>query len=113
MYAIRSYYDVLAETVAELGKTSDGLAIAYFRQMLEIVWRRWMTKALMQEWLAKGNFYRLQLTDRRTDNPDQRIAEDVAEFVSSTLTLFLDTLADIVRVFTFLGLLWGLSYNFV
>ncbi|WP_409420732.1 ABC transporter ATP-binding protein/permease [Pseudaeromonas sp. ZJS20] len=81
----------------------------YFRQMLEIVWRRWMTKALMQEWLAKGNFYRLQLTDRRTDNPDQRIAEDVAEFVSSTLTLFLDTLADIVRVFTFLGLLWGLS----
>lgn len=81
----------------------------YFRQMLEIVWRRWMTKALMQEWLARGNFYRLQLTDRRTDNPDQRIAEDVSEFVSSTLTLSLDTLADIVRVFTFLSLLWGLS----
>ncbi|GAA4500636.1 ABC transporter ATP-binding protein/permease [Pseudaeromonas paramecii] len=81
----------------------------YFRQMLEIVWRRWMTKALMQEWLAKGNFYRLQLTDRRTDNPDQRIAEDVSEFVSSTLKLFLDTLADIARTITFLGILWALS----
>ena len=45
---------------------------SYFRQMLSIHWRRWLTDSVMQDWMNKGNYYRLQLTDKKTDNPDQR-----------------------------------------
>jgi len=81
----------------------------YFRQMLEIIWRRWLTEKMQADWLSGQNHYRLQLTDSQTDNPDQRIAEDVAEFVSSSLRLFLDTLRDIATFLTFVSVLWGLS----
>lgn len=39
----------------------------------------------MENWLGKANYYRLQLTDTKTDNPDQRIAEDISLFVANTL----------------------------
>ena len=49
----------------------------YLNQMLEIRWRRWLTDRYLRAWLADGAYYRMQLVARETDNPDQRIAEDV------------------------------------
>lgn len=86
-----------------------GVHNTYFNQMLQISWRRWLTEHKATHWLSKSNFYRLQLTDQRTDNPDQRIAEDINEFVSSTLSLSIGFLSQIAMLFTFLGVLWGLS----
>ena len=83
--------------------------LSYFQQMLSIQWRQWLTDHIMTSWLDKGNYYRLQLTDRQTDNPDQRIAEDIAQFVSSTLDLSLSILRDVAMLFTFLMVLWTLS----
>lgn len=86
-----------------------GVHRTYFNQMLQIIWRRWLTQNRITHWLAKNNFYRLQLTDRQTDNPDQRIAEDISELVSSTLTLSIGYLRELATLFTFLGVLWTLS----
>lgn len=83
--------------------------LSYFQQMLSIRWRQWLTDHIMASWLEKGNYYRLQLTDRQTDNPDQRIAEDIAQFVGSTLDLSLSILRDVAMLFTFLMVLWTLS----
>ncbi|WP_316677967.1 ABC transporter ATP-binding protein/permease [uncultured Tolumonas sp.] len=86
-----------------------GVHRTYFNQMLQIVWRRWLTQNRIAHWLENNNFYRLQLTDRQTDNPDQRIAEDINEFVGSTLSLSIGFLSQIATLFTFLGVLWTLS----
>jgi len=86
-----------------------GVHRTYFNQMLQIVWRRWMTQNRIVHWLENNNFYRLQLTDRQTDNPDQRIAEDINEFVSSSLSLSIGYLRELATLFTFLGVLWTLS----
>ncbi len=86
-----------------------GVHRTYFNQMLQIVWRRWLTQNRIVHWLADNNFYRLQLTDRQTDNPDQRIAEDINEFVGSTLNLSIGYLRELATLFTFLGVLWTLS----
>ncbi len=86
-----------------------GVHRTYFNQMLQIVWRRWLTQNRIVHWLENNNFYRLQLTDRQTDNPDQRIAEDINEFVGSTLSLSIDYLRELATLFTFLGVLWTLS----
>ena len=86
-----------------------GVHRTYFNQMLQIVWRRWLTQNRIVHWLENNNFYRLQLTDRQTDNPDQRIAEDINEFVGSTLSLSIGYLRELATLFTFLGVLWTLS----
>jgi vitamin B12/bleomycin/antimicrobial peptide transport system ATP-binding/permease protein len=76
---------------------------------LEIKWRSWMTEHYLDNWLNKQNYYRLQLLNNSTDNPDQRISEDIKMFVSSTLTLSLGVLKATVTLFSFIVILWGLS----
>jgi putative ATP-binding cassette transporter len=82
---------------------------AYLGQWLRIRWRRWMTEHLLGEWLADRAYYRLQLTTGATDNPDQRIADDIQQFVDGTLTLSLSFLGNAVSLVSFAAILWGLS----
>jgi putative ATP-binding cassette transporter len=85
----------------------------YLQQALEIRWRRWLTGRFLDEWLADRAYYRISLTTDRaavgTDNPDQRVAEDVRDFVSNTLSLGLSLISNVVSLFSFLGILWSLS----
>ena len=62
----------------------------YFNQMLQIRWRRWLTDRYLNHWIAERTYYRMQLTDGNTDNPDQRIADDLGQFVDRTLNLTLE-----------------------
>lgn len=81
----------------------------WLRQMLQIRWRRWLTHNFVRDWMTNQSYYRLQLTEAATDNPDQRISEDVRLFVLQTLTISLDLLSNVVTLVSFLGILWGLS----
>ena len=92
------------------------LVAVYFTwlsQWLQIRWRRWLTVRFLDEWLADRAYYRISLTTDRaaigTDNPDQRIAEDIRDFIDNTLTLGISLLANIVTLVSFLGILWSLS----
>jgi putative ATP-binding cassette transporter len=88
----------------------------YLNQWLQIRWRRWLTRHFLDEWLADRAYYRISLTTDRaavgTDNPDQRIAEDLRDFVDSTLSLGIGLLSNIVSLFSFVGILWGLSGDY-
>jgi putative ATP-binding cassette transporter len=81
----------------------------YLNQMLEIRWRRWLTERYLRAWLADGAYYRMQLMSRETDNPDQRIAEDVHLLISHTLTLLIGGLRAVVTMVAFVAILWALS----
>ena len=80
----------------------------YFNQMLQIRWRRWLTDHYLNDWIAERTYYRLQLAGD-TDNPDQRIADDLAQFVDRTLNLTLGFMSAVVTLGSFLTILWGLS----
>jgi vitamin B12/bleomycin/antimicrobial peptide transport system ATP-binding/permease protein len=81
----------------------------YLNQMLQIRWRRWLTERYLGAWLADGAYYRMQLTAGETDNPDQRIADDLRLFVAGALSLSIGGLRAFVTLVSFLGILWGLS----
>ena len=81
----------------------------YFLQMLMIEWRTWLTEHFLQNWMKDQAYYRMQLLDRGTDNPDQRIADDLRLFVDLTLSLSLGLLSAVVTLVSFLGILWTLS----
>ncbi len=82
---------------------------AWFLQMLQIEWRGWLTEHLLADWLRDRAYYRMQLLDQGTDNPDQRIAEDLRFFVDYTSELFLGLLSAVVTLASFVVILWGLS----
>ena len=109
-------YD-LATFWRELGIFA-GLAVAhvvvavyrtYFNQMLQIRWRRWLTRRYLDVWLKDAAYYRLQTVWKGTDNPDQRISEDVRDFVDYTLSLSLGLLSAVVTLVSFAAILWNLS----
>ncbi len=81
----------------------------YLQQMLQIRWRRWLTRQYLHDWLEAKAYYRLQLTGDGTDNPDQRISEDLNRFTDMTLGLTLGLLNSVVTLFSFLSILWVLS----
>jgi vitamin B12/bleomycin/antimicrobial peptide transport system ATP-binding/permease protein len=78
----------------------------YLKQMLLIRWRRWMTEKYLADWLGGHAYYRMQLTAEPTDNPDQRIAEDMKSFVAGALDLSLGFLDAVVTLASFVGILW-------
>ena len=85
----------------------------FLSQWLQIRWRRWLTRQYLDDWMGDRTYYRMSLAARPggegTDNPDQRISEDIATFVTSTLSLGLDLMSNVVTLFSFLGILWALS----
>lgn len=80
----------------------------FFTSWLQIRWRRWMTNHYLQRWLSHRAYYRLQLTGD-TDNPDQRIAEDVRFYIENTFGLTLALIRRVVSLFSFALILWSLS----
>jgi putative ATP-binding cassette transporter len=81
----------------------------YLEQMLSMRWRIWLTKQYLSDWLGNSVYYRLELEPRGTDNPDQRIAEDLRLFTAGTLSLSLGLMREIVTLFSFAVILWSLS----
>jgi vitamin B12/bleomycin/antimicrobial peptide transport system ATP-binding/permease protein len=82
------------------------------RQILEIRWRTWLTQHYTRKWLDGSTHYRMQLLGGQTDNPDQRIQEDVRRFTSYTLQLTLGILSQVSSLVSFSVILWTISGDF-
>ena len=80
----------------------------YLTQMLTIRWRRWLTEQHFAKWLRHKNYYRLE-QGGYTDNPDQRLSEDLNNFTTDTLSLSLGLLRTVVSLVSFSVILWGVS----
>ncbi|WP_193360639.1 ABC transporter ATP-binding protein/permease [Komagataeibacter medellinensis] len=85
----------------------------YLQQMLGLRWRRWLTVRMTRQWMENQTFFRIAITtsgiETGTDNPDQRIQEDLNSFVTDTLTQFINLVTNVVTLFSYIGLLWALS----
>jgi len=80
----------------------------YLTQMLTLRWRRWLTEQHFKRWLDHKNYYHLE-RHPYTDNPDQRISEDLNNFTSDTLSLSIGLLRNVVSLASFSVILWGVS----
>ena len=81
----------------------------YIQSNFAVRWREWLTQHVIGEWLKYKSYYFIENFDEYTDNPDQRIQEDVDQFTSLTTNLFLGLIDAIVTFFAFISLLWVLS----
>jgi vitamin B12/bleomycin/antimicrobial peptide transport system ATP-binding/permease protein len=81
----------------------------YLQQWLQIRWRRWLTNRYLGRWLGNGTHYRMRLKGDSADNPDQRIADDIKQFINNTLDIGISLLGSIVTLISFVVILWNLS----
>jgi putative ATP-binding cassette transporter len=86
------------------------LASAYLRKMVQIRWRRTLTEAALDRWLAgKAYWHMRERTDHGLDNPDQRIAEDCRIFVEKLTIEGLELATNSVALVSYVAILWSLS----
>jgi putative ATP-binding cassette transporter len=81
----------------------------YIQQSFSIHWREWLNEYLLSRWLDRQAYYRSQYSSDVNDNPDQRIQQDIASFVSSSLSLSMGVVNAMVSTFAYTMILWGLS----
>jgi putative ATP-binding cassette transporter len=82
---------------------------------LIIRWRRWLTNRYVGRWLNGNTHYRMALAGSQTDNPDQRIAEDVNRFIDPDSGLYgysITLISNLSSLVSFSIILWSLSANF-
>lgn len=85
----------------------------YLRQGLQMRWRRWLTHRFLEHWLEAQAYYRIQLDLSVTDNPDQRISDDLNRYTATSLSLSVGLLNAVVTLLSFLSILWALSGTLV
>jgi putative ATP-binding cassette transporter len=83
----------------------------YLQQWLTIRWRNWLTNRYLGRWLENSTHYRMRLKGDQADNPDQRIADDIRDFIDNTLSIGIALLGSIVTLVSFVWILWTLSVS--
>lgn len=77
----------------------------YLEQAIEIRWRKHMTDSMMRRWLDGHTFYRME-RDGLCDNSDQRISQDIAEYVKLMISLTLGFITNFGTLITMGWVLW-------
>ena len=81
----------------------------YLQELLRLKWRIWLTKKYVGLWMQDQSYYRLQVLEKDTDNPDQRISEDVGAFSRLTLELLIGFVRKVTGLVAFSLILWNIS----
>ena len=83
-----------------------------------IRWRRWLTGDYIGRWLSRNTHYKMQLVGTATDNPDQRISEDIYRFIdgrgagSGIYGYSITALPTLTSLVSYALVLWSLSSGF-
>lgn len=85
-----------------------GVARGLVSPYLRLRWRRWLTGHYLDHWLDGRGYYRIEL-ERKVDNADQRISEDLRLLGFYTMTLVLGLISAVATLISFLFILWQLS----
>lgn len=80
----------------------------FTEERLSLLWRRGLTEHLTDTYLAARAYYWVG-TRGDIDNPDQRIAEDVKTFTSTSLSLLLILVNSTITLCAFSGILWSIT----
>jgi len=80
----------------------------YTQDKLGLYWREWMTDSFLDRYFKNRAYYEIN-SQKEIDNPDQRIAEDIKSFTSTSLDFLLLMLGAVIDVISFTGILWSIS----
>lgn len=91
-----------------LASTFVAVIYRFTEERLGILWREQLTRRLTDAYLRERTYYRLD-SSHLVANPDQRIADDVRAFTTTTLSFTLLIVNGLITVISFSGVLWSIS----
>ena len=91
-----------------VGSTIVAVLYRFTEERLGVLWRDWLTKRLVSLYMGERIYYRIEVADQLA-NADQRIADDVRSFTTTTLSLFLIVTNGTFTLVAFSGVLWSIS----
>ena len=84
----------------------------FFTYKLGIIWREWLSKSLISDYLKNKAYYILNPNDEQAtdvDNPDQRITDDTKAFTGQSLTFTLGIFDALLTFSLNILILWSIS----
>ena len=79
------------------------------KRRLQLMWRRWLTKRVLDQWICRGHQVQVTYIPGDHDNPDGRIAEDIRTTVESAIDLAHSFFYCCLLLVSFTQILWSLS----
>ena len=80
----------------------------FTEETLGLLWRKWATQRAIVTYANRRVYFRLKMAGE-IENPDQRIAEDIRAFTTTTISFVLMLLNASFTVIAFTGVLWSIS----
>ncbi len=84
----------------------------FFTYKLGIIWREWLSKSLVKDYMTNKAYYQLNPNDEDqtdVDNPDQRITDDTRAFTGQSLTFTLGVFDALLTFSLNILILWTIS----
>jgi putative ATP-binding cassette transporter len=91
-----------------VGSTAVVVLYHFTEERLGLLWRVWLTRRIIRRYLADRTYLHLK-ESATVENPDQRIADDVRVFTTTTLSFTLMFMNGALAVLSFSGVLWTIS----
>ncbi len=79
------------------------------RMTVQRKWRAWLTRNLIDRWLANDRFLQLHFQQGEDRNPEYRIAEDARVATDAPVSMAAGLLTALLNVVIFVGILWNVG----
>jgi vitamin B12/bleomycin/antimicrobial peptide transport system ATP-binding/permease protein len=79
------------------------------RMTVQRQWRAWLTRLLIDRWLASDRFRQLQFTVGEDQNPEYRIAEDARIATDAPVGLLVGLVTAVLGAIVFISILWNVG----
>jgi vitamin B12/bleomycin/antimicrobial peptide transport system ATP-binding/permease protein len=76
------------------------------RMRLQLRWRQWFVRRLMDRWIANRHFYQLTIIQTEAENPEARITEDARLAIELLVDFTLGVLNASLVAISFISILW-------
>ena len=83
------------------------------RMTIQRKWREWLTRHLIDRWLAGDQFHKLRSLRNEDRNPEFRIAEDARVATDAPVSMAVGLLSALLNVIIFVGILWNVGGDLV
>ncbi|MEI6654235.1 MAG: ABC transporter ATP-binding protein/permease [Verrucomicrobiota bacterium] len=84
----------------------------FTEERFALFWRGWLSRKYIDDYLHRRAYYKI-LAYPEVDNPDQRIQEDVRNFTTTTLSIFMILLNSTFTFLSFIYILYSISGRLV
>src|SRR5215475_3855046 len=82
-------------------------AVATLAKMtLQRRWRAWLNAHVLDQWLADGRYYQLNMVPGDHANPEYRVAEDLRQSVEAPVDFSIGIFSAVMSAVVFISVLW-------